>query len=350
MARHAAAGGCYRSSVMSKILVIEDSPEVRERIVASLTFEGFDVVDAEDGEAGLQVARDAGPNLIICDILMPRLDGHATLNELRKDSSTAGIPFIFLSAKSQVSDMREGLQLGVDDYLVKPFALTDLVAAVKLRLRRKAEMAVANNGSVSKSLMQNDGRNGARDAEREFEAEFGKALARGKSDRVRVAVFMIQVVSAERIRRALGSASVATVFTEMENRLSRLKDSGFETIRPLGVGKFAAILIGNRLPMAADEVCEPLFAWVSRPYERDGGGLRWRPPPASHSTPRMARTVASSLPARTRRSTRYRRKAKRDFVSTPVNWNCRRRNVTIGRQASFAPFKTASSKCITGSR
>ena len=76
-------------------------------------------------------------------------------------------------------------------------------------------MAVANNGSVSKSLMQNDGRNGARDAEREFEAEFGKELARGKSDRVRVAVFMIQVVSAERIRRALGSTSVATVFTEM---------------------------------------------------------------------------------------------------------------------------------------
>ena len=101
MARHAAAGGCYRRSVMPKILVIEDSPEVRERIVASLTFEGFDVVDAEDGEAGLQVARDAGPDLIICDILMPRLEGHATLNELRKDSSTAGIPFIFLSAKTR---------------------------------------------------------------------------------------------------------------------------------------------------------------------------------------------------------------------------------------------------------
>ena len=256
---------------MSKILVIEDSPEVRERIVASLTYEGFDVVDAEDGEAGLQAARDAGPDLIICDILMPRLDGHATLNELRKDRSTAGIPFIFLSAKSQVSDMREGLQLGADDYLVKPFALTDLVAAVKLRLRRKAEMAQAGDGSVS--TRRSGGRNGARNAETAFEAEFGTALARGKSDRVRVAVFMIQVVSAERIRRALGSASVATVFAEMENRLSRLKDSGFESIRPLGDGKFAAILIGNRLPMAADEVCEPLFATVSRPYERDGGGV-----------------------------------------------------------------------------
>ena len=79
---------------MSKILVIEDSPEVRERIVASLAFEGFDVVDAQDGEVGLRVAREAGPDLIICDIIMPKLDGHATLNELRKNSLTAGIPFI----------------------------------------------------------------------------------------------------------------------------------------------------------------------------------------------------------------------------------------------------------------
>ena len=86
---------------MSKILIIEDSAEVRERIVTSLTFEGFDVVDAQDGEAGLRVAREAEPDLIICDILMPKLDGHATLNELRKDSSTAGIPFIFLSAKTR---------------------------------------------------------------------------------------------------------------------------------------------------------------------------------------------------------------------------------------------------------
>lgn len=247
---------------MSKILVIEDSPEVRERIVASLTFEGFDVVEAEDGVAGLQAARDAVPDLIICDILMPKLDGYETLSELRKDSSTAGIPFIFLSAKSQVSDLREGLKLGADDYLVKPFALTELIAAVKLRLRRREELAEARNGGISDA-----------DAPRNFEIEFGKALARGKADHVRVAVFMIQIIGMERIRRALGGASVQSVLAEAETRLSSLKDSGFETICPLGDGKFAAILVGNRLPMAADEVCEPLFACLSLPFERDGAGV-----------------------------------------------------------------------------
>jgi len=128
---------------VSKILVIEDVPEVRERLVASLTFEGFDVVDAEDGEAGLQVARTAEPDLILCDVMMPKLDGHATLTELRKDRSTASIPFIFLSAKSRVSDMREGLQLGADDYLVKPVSISELIAAINLRLRRQEELAQA---------------------------------------------------------------------------------------------------------------------------------------------------------------------------------------------------------------
>lgn len=196
---------------MSKILVIEDSPEVRERIVASLTFEGFDVVDAEDGVAGLQAAREIDPDLIICDILMPRLDGHATLSELRKDSSTAGIPFIFLSAKSQVSDLREGLQLGADDYLVKPFALKELIAAVKLRLRRREELSGSRNGGISDAATRRD-----------FESEFGETLARGKVERVRVAVFMIQIIGMERIRRTLGGEAVESVLAEAKTRLSAL--------------------------------------------------------------------------------------------------------------------------------
>jgi len=87
--------------VMPKILVIEDSPEVRERIVTSLTFEGFNVVEAGDGEAGVRMAHEAMPDLIICDIMMPKLDGHATLSALREDASTASIPFIFSVQKAR---------------------------------------------------------------------------------------------------------------------------------------------------------------------------------------------------------------------------------------------------------
>lgn len=258
---------------MSKILIIEDSAEVRERIVTSLTYEGFDVVDAQDGEAGLRAAREAGPDLIICDILMPKLDGHATLNELRKDSSTVGIPFIFLSAKSQVSDLREGLKLGADDYLVKPFSISELIATVNLRLRRREELTKANYGARPDTNALNEGQNAARTRQTDFEANFGEALARGKADRVRVALFMIQIIGPERIRRTLGGAAVASVMAEAEDRLSSLQKGGFDTIHSLGEGKFAAIIVGNRLPMAADEVCQPLFDCLSRPFERDGGGV-----------------------------------------------------------------------------
>ncbi len=246
---------------MSKILVIEDSAEVRDRIVTSLGFEGFDIVEAEDGEAGVQLARETKPDLIICDVMMPKLDGHATLTALRGDSATAAIPFIFLSAKSQASDMRQGLQLGADDYLIKPFSIVDLTDAVNLRLRRREEMApaIANDDQVGKI--------GARP---DFDEELRQALDEGNANRVRVAVFMLQVIGPERIRRALGGASVAPVMAEAEDRLSHLSDCEFGSLDCLGDGKFRAVMVGNRLPMAADDVFAPLFACLSEPFERDG--------------------------------------------------------------------------------
>jgi len=116
---------------MSKILVIEDSPEVRERIVASLTFEGFDVVDAEDGEAGLQVARDARPDLIICDILMPRLDGYQTCTLIKHNQKYKNTPVIMLSSKDGIFDKAKGRVVGSDQYLTKPFTRDDLLGAIE---------------------------------------------------------------------------------------------------------------------------------------------------------------------------------------------------------------------------
>ncbi len=86
---------------MSRILVIEDSTEVRERIVTSLGFEGFEVVEAEDGEAGVQLARESKPDLIICDVMMPKLDGHATLTALRQDSARPPFPSYFSARKAR---------------------------------------------------------------------------------------------------------------------------------------------------------------------------------------------------------------------------------------------------------
>ncbi len=126
---------------MSKLLVIDDDQAVRLNLVELLEAEGFEVFSAEDGRRGVQVARQSLPDLIICDIMMPELDGHGVLAELRQDSATATIPFIFLTALGNKSDLRQGMNLGADDYLVKPFARSELLTAIDSRLAKQAAYA-----------------------------------------------------------------------------------------------------------------------------------------------------------------------------------------------------------------
>ncbi len=122
---------------MNKILVIEDDLTVREGIVDLLTEEGFDVYQAENGRHGVETAKKILPDLIISDILMPELDGYAVFDELQKNTLTANIPFMFLSARTSNDDIRTGMNLGVDDYLTKPYKADDLINAVSARLSRK---------------------------------------------------------------------------------------------------------------------------------------------------------------------------------------------------------------------
>jgi len=119
-----------------KILVIEDEPEMRRNLVTILKLEKFLPLAAENGRAGLELARKEKPDLILCDIMMPELDGHAVVQALRTDSQLAAIPFIFLTAKGEKSDQRSGMNLGADDYLTKPINKTDLLASVRARLQR----------------------------------------------------------------------------------------------------------------------------------------------------------------------------------------------------------------------
>lgn len=123
---------------MPKILVIEDELPVRVNVVAMLKAEGFQVIAAEDGQAGVQTAQAHLPDLIICDITMPKLDGFGVLETLQQNSATSMIPFIFLSAKSERSDFRRGMNLGADDYLTKPFTRNELLEAVCTRLTKHA--------------------------------------------------------------------------------------------------------------------------------------------------------------------------------------------------------------------
>jgi signal transduction histidine kinase len=123
---------------MIKILVIEDAHPLRKDIIEMLTFEGYDVRGAENGLVGVRVAREYMPDLIICDIMMPELDGHGVLAELQKDTHLAAIPFIFLTAKTDKNDVRLGMDSGADDYLTKPFTANELITTVHARLDKRA--------------------------------------------------------------------------------------------------------------------------------------------------------------------------------------------------------------------
>ena len=125
---------------MSKILVIEDDQLVRDSTLDLLQVEGFETCVAEHGRRGLELARQELPDLIICDIMMPEMDGYAVLDHLRNDVVTAAIPFIFLTAKASKSEMREGMELGADDYLTKPFGRLELLRAIGSRLKKQAAL------------------------------------------------------------------------------------------------------------------------------------------------------------------------------------------------------------------
>lgn len=123
---------------MKKVLLIEDDVTVRENTAELLELSNYDVITASNGRQGVEKAKINLPNIIVCDIMMPEMDGYGVLQELSKDAETANIPFIFLSAKTEHKDIRKGMDLGADDYLTKPFEEEDLLSAIESRLAKVA--------------------------------------------------------------------------------------------------------------------------------------------------------------------------------------------------------------------
>lgn len=120
----------------SKILLIEDNAEMRENITEILDLAGYKVITASNGKEGVSMAQHEKPDLIICDIMMPVLDGYGVLHMLSRQEETASIPFIFLTAKAERGDLRKGMEMGADDYLTKPFDDIELLNAIESRLKK----------------------------------------------------------------------------------------------------------------------------------------------------------------------------------------------------------------------
>jgi DNA-binding response OmpR family regulator len=130
---------------MKKIVLIEDDTILRETTAELLELSGYQVRTASDGKRGVQLAKEYLPDVVICDIMMPELDGYGVLRNLAQDQNTQAIPFIFLSAKTERKDIRKGMELGADDYLTKPFEEQELLGAIESRL---AKIAILKDSSV----------------------------------------------------------------------------------------------------------------------------------------------------------------------------------------------------------
>ena len=127
---------------MKTILVIEDELEMRRNLTTVLRLEKFRPLPAENGRVGVELAKKKKPDLILCDVTMPELDGYGVIAALRADPETVSIPFIFLTARGEKPDIRAGMNFGADDYLTKPVAKLDLLAAIRSRLKRAAQQAI----------------------------------------------------------------------------------------------------------------------------------------------------------------------------------------------------------------
>lgn len=138
---------------MKKVLLIEDNLELRENTSEILQLDGYEVLLAENGKVGVDLALKELPDIIICDIMMPVLDGYGVLHLLGKQEKTADIPFIFFTAKAERSEFRKGMDMGADDYITKPFEDVDLLNAIESRLRKK-EISKKNYSSGISGLDQ----------------------------------------------------------------------------------------------------------------------------------------------------------------------------------------------------
>jgi DNA-binding NarL/FixJ family response regulator len=191
---------------MKTILVIEDQPQMRRNILTILEMEGYEVITAENGRLGVACAMEELPDLVLCDVMMPELDGYGVLKSLRGQKTTATTPFIFLTAKGEKPDVREGMNLGADDYLTKPVLREELLAAIEARFARQdahakeLELQLADSSRLQPDLDSSQPLEKLGLTPREAEVLLWVAQGKGNAD-----VALICGMAEKTVKRHLGS-------------------------------------------------------------------------------------------------------------------------------------------------
>lgn len=195
---------------MYSILIIEDDSSYRSIMEKILKLEGFIVRSACDGRSGLAMLHENPPDMVLCDIKMPVVDGHMVLETLRKAPATAGIPLIFISAMGDRADIRRGMSQGADDYLPKPFSAEELIAAVTGRIRRHASIKVQQEVTTLK-----EERALLRDRITRREREVLLMVGRGATSREIASQLAVTLKTVEvhraNLMRKLGAANAASL-------------------------------------------------------------------------------------------------------------------------------------------
>jgi diguanylate cyclase (GGDEF)-like protein len=258
---------------MTKILIIEDDKTVMASARDLLEAEGYDVATAENGRRGVEMARQVRPDLIICDVMMPEVDGHHVLMAIRDLSETNAIPFIFLTAKADKSDIRQGMKLGADDYLTKPYTRMDLLDAITSRLAKQKTLNQHFNSQLRQVedrlhyALYYDSLTGLPNRLL-FREQFQKALpAQPPADWV-VAVVYLSLDRYNQISDNLGPDYTNLLLKAVTGRLKATLGEQ-ASISRLQADEFALILSGSSTTLSLAQTCQAILVNLAKPYNFD---------------------------------------------------------------------------------
>ncbi|VXD24536.1 Cyclic diguanylate phosphodiesterase (EAL) domain protein [Planktothrix serta PCC 8927] len=256
---------------MKTILIIEDDVLLRRSLLKILHAEGFQILEADNGQVGLQLLKTQQPDLVLCDLIMPNLDGYGVLEQLRSNPDTLSIPFICLTAQHERSNLRRVMELGADDYLTKPYSKSELLAAIQAQFNKQERVHFPLSLSESPSLIQlmgnvNDESRINLAAQFSLESKFKQIIKLIKSPDQSIPVFILSLDRLERFQDYLGTNYGDILVQAVINRIhDEMKRAGF-------VVKFKSEKIALILPPISDdeeieEIAKKLLNCLSKPIQ-----------------------------------------------------------------------------------
>ncbi|MBD2037934.1 EAL domain-containing protein [Leptolyngbya sp. FACHB-321] len=262
---------------MTQILVIEDDALVCTLMLKLLKAEAFEILIANDGATGVQLAQMYEPDLIICDVMMPEFDGYEVLRQLRDQPATATIPFIFLSAKADRTDLRQGMELGADDYLTKPFKRAELLGAIAARLEKRDTLTqpyireMKRAASMLGQMAYVDPLTNLPNRI-SFHNQCQNAIQQAQEAGYSVAVMHLNLKDFGAVNTALGYFNGDRLLQKVATRLKRAVGES-DAVARLVANEFGVLLnqvsdeVGNERTI--DNLVQNLLASLTEPYELD---------------------------------------------------------------------------------